>query len=122
MIGAAVCCFEHEPSLRSFAHQQFVARLQFVELGRERSIGHQFEEELDLIFGRRGRNRIRSLDALAVFFETKGRVLSGKKVESLARLNAEHPKVGGEVNAPGNPRMIKLVVRSCHLSKTSRVL
>src|ERR1700722_7901671 len=122
MVGAAVCCFEHEPSLRSFAHEQFVARLQLVELGREGSVGHQFEKKLDLIFGRRGRNRVRALDAFAVFLNTERRVLSGKKVEALARLNAEHPKVGGEVNAPGNARMIKLVVRSCHLSKTSRIL
>src|ERR1700693_4161231 len=122
MVGSTVGCLKHKPSLRSFAHKQVVAGLQLVELGRKRSVGHQFEEKLDFIFGRRGRNRIRALDALTVFFDTERGVLSGKKVEALARLNAEHPKVWGEVNAPGNPRMIKPVVRSCHLSKTSRVL
>src|SRR6266853_4973504 len=120
MIRAAVARLEHEPSFRRFAHEQFVTRLQLMNLWSECAIGHQFEEELNFVFRGRGRDRIGTLDTLASLFHAERGILPGEKIEVLSRLNAEHPQIGREVDAPGDARVVKLVVRSRHCSRTSQ--
>src|SRR5882757_3023110 len=120
MIRTAVARLEHKPSFRYFAHEQFVARLQLVKLRRERSLGDQFEEEFNFIFRRGGCDRIWTFDALTALFHPERGVLSRKKVEMLARLNAEHPQIRREVDAPGDSRVVKLVVRGSHFASSKK--
>src|SRR6267378_5101616 len=88
--------FQQEPPLRDFSHQQFIPRLQSVQQGSESSFRHKLKEELNLLL-RRGRDdRIRALDALAIFLNSQSGVLSGYKLEIGARINPRHPQVRGE--------------------------
>src|ERR1700733_15317628 len=102
---------EREFSFGDFPHQQLIAGLQFVQARSESSCGHQFEEEFDFIFKRRGDDRVRTLGPSAVVLYPERRVLPGSKLELAAGLNANHPKVGRELLAGGDPCQVKLIVR-----------
>jgi hypothetical protein len=52
MVLAAACRIKNETTLRRFAHEQFVAGLQRVDLRGQFAMRHQFEKELDFVFVR----------------------------------------------------------------------
>ena len=101
---------QREFAFGHFAHQQFVARLQLVEPRRERAFRHELEEKFHFVFKRRRGDRIRTLRPLAIVLHSQRCILPRKKLELSARLDANHPQVGCELGAFGDPRAVELVV------------
>src|ERR1700736_6439538 len=115
MIATTGVCFQQEPSLRDFSHQQFVPRLQSVKQGSESSFRHELKEELNLLL-RRGRDdRIGTLNPLAIFLNAQSGVLSGYKLEIAARINPRHPQVRGKFFPVDKTCAKKFVFRTRHI-------
>src|ERR1700733_8014574 len=112
---------EREFSFGDFPHQQLIAGLQFVQARSESSFRHQFEEKFDFIFKGRGDDRVRTLGPPAVVLYPERRVLPRSKLELAAGLNANHPKVGRELLAGGNPCPVKFIVQH-HSQQSSESL
>src|ERR1700678_1480834 len=105
---------EGEFSLRYFPHEHFVAGLQLEKPRRESAFRYQFKEKFDFIFKRRGDDRVWSLRPLAVVFHAQRRILSRKKLEFSAGLDADHPEIRRELHTLGDFGAIELFVDTNH--------
>src|SRR5271170_1714921 len=117
MIGFSALRFQREAALGRFAHQQRIAGLQLVQQRSERAFGHKLEEKFHFIFERSRGDRIRALHAFSAALHSQRGVLPGNKLEVSTHTDAEHPQVRCKIDAPGNLRVVKLVVRSCHVQE-----
>src|SRR3984957_21338201 len=104
---ASILRVQREASLSCFAHEQGIARLQFIEMWRQCAFGHQLEKKFDFLFPRRGRDRVGPFNALAINLNTKGCVLPGGEFEVAIATDANHPQVGGEIRALYDLSLIK---------------
>jgi hypothetical protein len=95
-------------------HEQFVAGLERVNLRSELAVRHQFEEELDFVFVWRRRDRIRTLRTLLLALDSQGRVLPRGELEFSSRIDADHPELGGQIDALGDARSVMLIADGGH--------
>src|SRR5690242_458030 len=94
--------FKGESALGNFLDEELITNLQIVELRCEFSVRHKFNEEFDFTLMWCRCDRISPLPSSVGAFECERCVLSWRKFECAACVDADRPQVRSDIDTLGD--------------------
>src|SRR5450755_2207316 len=99
MMSSSAAQVQSETALRNLPAKQVVARVQFIEMRRQRALRHQLQKKFQRVLVRRRHQRVRPLNSLPLVLHSQRGVLPGQKFERSSRIHANEPQIRSKVSA-----------------------